>query len=135
MALTAATITLNFEELSDGASIGAHYASLGVTFDNAVVRFSVNAPTQPNFIFGSPLAEAPLTIHFAQGATSVSIQCDGDGFNSDRQPQMRVLDAGDNAIDTQFCASSNTVVTSVGPYPYLILDAGYENVREDGVIR
>jgi hypothetical protein len=98
-AFGANAVRLNFDDLSPGTVLGDLYQSKGVVFSNAVVIDSPFAPSPPNDIVST--SSAPLEILFPGGVKRVGVQIDSDGYNLDRQPQIRVFDKSGNLLGTQ----------------------------------
>jgi len=89
-------IEINFDDVLAGTLVNDLYLLDGVSFDNALV-YAGNYPVSPPNLIKSSDGEA-ITIHFPRCAMRVGIQIDTDGYDPDRQPQMRVFDANGNLL-------------------------------------
>ena len=92
-------IRLSFDELLSGTVLGDRYRASGVTFDNARVQAGPFPISRPNVI-RSTTADA-IAVRFLYGAHRAGIQIDTDGFNSDRQPQLRAYDVRGSLLGAQ----------------------------------
>jgi len=92
-------VKIDFDNLPDGTFVGNLYMSSGVLFDNALAVAGSDPVSPPNDIISSD--GLPITIHFPKGAIRVGIQIDTDGYNLDRQPQIRFFDMNDNLLLTE----------------------------------
>lgn len=105
---------LGFDDLASGTILGSLYEHEGIIFDNAVVQYSPLAPSPPNdlsavgcsigFPSVCPPNTPPLTFHFPNGVKRVGVQIDTDGYDSDRQPQIRAFDANGELLPCPTCA-------------------------------
>jgi len=94
----AATL-LTFDELVGGTPLSNQYAALGVQFQNTVVQVGPFPDSSPNVILAADLTN-PIVILFPAGVYKVGLQIDSDGFDTDRQPQVRAYDAGGTLLGT-----------------------------------
>jgi hypothetical protein len=94
----AATL-ITFDELASGTVLTNQYAALGVQFQNTVAQVGPFPDSPPNVILATDLTN-PIVILFPNGVFKVGLQIDSDGFDSDRQPQVRAFDATGNLLGT-----------------------------------
>jgi hypothetical protein len=91
-AFSQTAIELDFDDLPSETVVDDYYLDKGVFFENAWVLCHIYAVSLPNVIQSINWDE-PITIRFPEGVDRVGIQIDTDGYNPDRQPQMRAFDA------------------------------------------
>jgi len=94
----AATL-LTFDELAGGTSVTNQYAALGVQFQNTIVQVGPFPDSAPNVILAADLTN-PIVLLFPAGVYKVGLQIDSDGFDNDRQPQVRAYDSGGLLLGT-----------------------------------
>ena len=105
-------VVLNFDNLAPGTVIGNLYQSQGVIFANAVVQSSSLAPSPPNDIGSTNTS--PIVFSFPFGGLSVSVQIDTDGYNTDRQPQIRVYASDGSLLGTKLFAQGPDIESFQG---------------------
>jgi hypothetical protein len=92
-------VRLTFDELTSPTLLDGTYAARGVVFSNAMALTGAFPVSQPNVIMAVDLS-SPIVIDFPAGVAKVGIQIDTDGYEPDRQPQIRAYDLAGNLVGT-----------------------------------